>query len=121
MESRLRGGRPYVLVSGVASPGQVERGAADFFGQRPAAHLAYPDHHAYTDTDWRDIETVCRDNDDAAILCTAKDAVKLEAFAGRQRYYLETAVRFGRFWFTSAPFPLWWEQAWAELMPRHGQ
>jgi tetraacyldisaccharide 4'-kinase len=112
-------GRPYLLVSGVGSPAQVETTARDLMGVFPARHLAYADHHPYRPCDAR---TILRQADgldsDIPILCTAKDGVKLLAYRNIFRPHpllaLETEVVFGPALFTSAAFPLWWEDWWRE-------
>ncbi|MDR2076585.1 MAG: tetraacyldisaccharide 4'-kinase [Desulfovibrio sp.] len=115
-------GKPYLLISGVAGPEQVEATARSLTGLAPARHLAFADHHPYTA---RDVQGILRAADgqaaDLPILCTAKDGVKLlpfrPLFHSHPLLTLEAEVVFGPALFTAGSFPLWWEDWWQ----RHGR
>lgn len=68
-----------LLVTGVARPSRV-RQAADVAGLEIAAHLAFPDHHAYPTRSLRRIAFAAERAGATAVLTTVKDRVKL---AGR--------------------------------------
>ncbi|MDR3175289.1 MAG: tetraacyldisaccharide 4'-kinase [Desulfovibrio sp.] len=110
-------GRPYLLASGVGNPSGVENTASAFMGQRPARHFIFADHHRFTA---RDLRGMLADAPSGLpLLCTAKDAVKLEAFAsllaGREVFVLETAPVFEPPLFTDISFCSWWEETFARL------
>lgn len=109
-ESAWRGGS-YVLTCGVGEPAQVAASATAFMGREPAHHFIFPDHHAYTHEDARQMLTP-----GLPVLCTAKDAVKLHGllpfFAERPLWALMTSLHFGPTLFTDASFPAWWENWW---------
>jgi tetraacyldisaccharide 4'-kinase len=69
-------GKPYLLVSGVGNPAQVEATARAFMGYGPTRHYAFADHHAYAE---KDVRRMMRGNT-LPVVCTAKDAVKLRYF-----------------------------------------
>ncbi|MGH7864388.1 MAG: tetraacyldisaccharide 4'-kinase, partial [Candidatus Binataceae bacterium] len=70
-------GRRIVAVSGLANPSgfyaMLRRLDADLVGV-----LEFPDHHAYTSSDWQAIASASRDG--ALLMTTEKDLVKLERF-----------------------------------------
>ncbi|MDR0339478.1 MAG: tetraacyldisaccharide 4'-kinase [Desulfovibrio sp.] len=110
--------KPYVLVSGVASPEGVEKTAAELLGRPPVQHFAFADHHAYTAGD---VQAVLKMS--AAplpVVCTAKDAVKLSAFAPEfgavPVAFLETRAVFGQALFTESGFQSWWADRLGVLM-----
>jgi tetraacyldisaccharide 4'-kinase len=108
-------GKPYLLISGVGAPDQVEATARSLMGLAPARHLAFADHHPYTA---RDVRAILREDPtgNLPLLCTAKDGVKLlpfrPLFRGRSLLVLEAEVVFGPSLFTSLSFPQWWEDWW---------
>ena len=114
-ELREFAGVPYLLVSGVADPGQVAVTAGRFLGQGPVAQLNYPDHHLFTRRDVMAMESRARGLGCRFILCTAKDAVKLGPMATTAFFCLETAVTFGPTLGAPRPFPLWWADRWADI------
>jgi tetraacyldisaccharide 4'-kinase len=65
-----------VVVSGIARPDRF-RESVEAAGVRVADALAYPDHHRYTVSDVRTIQSRARGR---AVVTTEKDWVKLEAF-----------------------------------------
>ena len=109
--------RPYMVVSGVGNPDQVERTAAEFMRIFSFRSMAFPDHHAYTEKDVdKMLAEATRDSQPMPILCTEKDAVKLRPLAslfGRHPVFvLETGLQFGPSLFTEEPFSVWWERWW---------
>lgn len=71
----------YVLVSAVGSPDGVESSARQVFSRPPVVHLRFPDHHAYTQADWKNIAHQAGASQADFIVCTPKDRVKLEPWA----------------------------------------
>jgi tetraacyldisaccharide 4'-kinase len=107
-------GRPYILMSGVGNPGQVEDSARELMGHPPLRHLVFADHHPYSAADVRAAAALSAAA--TPVVCTAKDAVKLREF-GREWgetpvWIMETRLRFGPHAFSRTTFPLWWEQWW---------
>ncbi len=68
--------RPVVAVAGIADPGRFAR-ALDAAGWSVAETLVYPDHHRFTRADLDRMAASLRQRDAAAIVTTAKDAVRL--------------------------------------------
>lgn len=107
--------RPYILVSGVANPAQVEQSARTLMGRPPVQHFDFADHHPYTAADVQAIVKLSAAP--LPVICTAKDAVKLRVFDGEWGnipvWIMETEVRFGPSAFCEEEdFPLWWENWW---------
>jgi tetraacyldisaccharide 4'-kinase len=96
-----------VLVSGVGSPDSVEASFRACLGADPAEHLRFPDHHSYTASDWGLISGRASALGSGWILCTSKDAVKLERFADSRLVCLQTGLEFGPSWPDSFHFPSW--------------
>lgn len=111
-------GAPYVLVSGVGNPGQVERTATTFLGRTPARHLVFGDHHFFTKRDVARILQEARALGCGHVLCTPKDAVKLGPMADETFWTLDLEVRFGPSLFTQARFDEWWDRRWDTLVLR---
>jgi tetraacyldisaccharide 4'-kinase len=115
-------GKPYLLISGVGAPDQLEATARSLMGLAPARHLLFADHHPYTE---RDVLGILREADkqgaDLPLLCTAKDGVKLLSFQAlfgkRPIFVLQARVDFGPALFSDVSFPQWWEDWWK----RHGR
>lgn len=100
---------PYILVSGVGNPAGVEATATELMGRKPLQHFDFADHHPYSSLD---VQALCKMT--AAplpVVCTAKDAVKLGAFAGEfggaKVWVLETRPEFGPALFTDESFESW--------------
>ncbi|MGE4291162.1 MAG: tetraacyldisaccharide 4'-kinase [Desulfovibrio sp.] len=121
--------QPYLLVTGVGDPAQVEYTATRYLGHAPREHLIYPDHHAFTRTDVKFIEQTAEHRHCAHVLCTPKDAVKLGPMARENFWTFDLDVRFGPAWHgrgqEGAPFDAWWDARFdrtrAELAKRPGQ
>jgi tetraacyldisaccharide 4'-kinase len=103
-------GRPYLLLSGVGNPDGVERTAAALIGRGPERRCDFGDHHAFSPAD---IKTVLRFGANLPVVCTPKDAVKLEAFAGLftdvPLWILETRLCFSTPLFADSSLADWWE------------
>ena len=112
-------GQPYMLISGVGEPAQVEATAATLMGLAPAAHKIFADHHLFTEEDARAIRQAANAHAPfLPILCTAKDAVKLEPLAALFQEHpvlvLEIGLAFGPALFTTKTFAEWWANWWQE-------
>lgn len=103
----------YALLSGVGNPAGVEASATRFMGRPPLQHFDFPDHHAYTGTEVQAVLKMLPVP--LPVLTTAKDAVKLAAFAplfaNSPAYVLHSRAVFGPALFCSQDFPAWW-RAW---------
>jgi tetraacyldisaccharide 4'-kinase len=73
-------GRRVVAVSGLADP-EGFAATLEALGAVPVRHLAFPDHHPYSPSDWTAITQAARDVD--FVVTTEKDLVKLERFLPR--------------------------------------
>lgn len=107
--------KPYLLVSGVGDPDQVERTAFRYLGYGPQRHLAFPDHHFFTKDDALEIEARAQQARCPYVLCTPKDAVKLGDMAGDIFWTFDLNVEFGPCLYSPDPFPAWWEHRWQSL------
>ena len=108
-------GKAYILASAIAEPDQLAQTAAKLLGYPPREHRLFPDHHTYTQRDWRALRDASKRLDAPHILCTPKDAVKLERFANPSLWTLETDLRFGQTLFRDLAFPQWWDATWEGL------
>jgi tetraacyldisaccharide 4'-kinase len=103
-------GRPYLLLSGVGNPDGVERTAAALVGRGPERRCDFDDHHAFSPAD---VRTALHFGNNLPVVCTPKDAVKLEAFAelfeGVPVWVLETRLRFSTPLFADFSLADWWE------------
>lgn len=110
-------GQPYMLASGVGNPAGVESTAARFMGLEPERHFIFADHHFFTEADVRAIAVAAPLS--WPLLCTAKDAVKLEAFAGsfagRALLVMDSVPVFEPSLFTNLSFLDWWEKTYSRL------
>jgi tetraacyldisaccharide 4'-kinase len=112
---------PYILLSGVGKPDQVEATATQCLGRAPDRHVVFPDHHAYTEND----VLALRRQSSLPVVCTAKDAVKLRYFdeawgetpvwALDARAVFGPACDMGRDDTAPMSFPDWWAERWAAL------
>ena len=106
--------RPYILVSGVGNPAQVETSVRELMGRPPLQHFDFADHHPYSAADVQAI--VKMSAAPLPVVCTAKDAVKLRAFGeewcNTPVWVMETEARFGPSLFCKKSFPQWWESWW---------
>jgi tetraacyldisaccharide 4'-kinase len=106
---------PYALVCGVGNPAQARRSAEKFLGRPPAREMFYPDHHDFT----KNAGELAAMN--LPLVCTAKDAVKLEALGLPLLFSLEARADFFACFNTDRPFPVWWEEWWNGFAAREGE
>ncbi len=104
-------GEPYLLFSGVGSPEGVKQGAADLLGGPPQRHLVYPDHHPFSVGDWERIRRNADSLRCRTIVCTAKDAVKLEGRRDSRLAWLDARLSFGGSDNADLDFPSWLERS----------
>lgn len=104
---------PYLLTSAVGNPVQVRRSVEAFMGRAPEEHLIFPDHHDYSRPE--DARRLLAPG--LPILCTAKDAVKLDSLNLPAFYALDVKADFyARAWPDDAQgpdFENWWNAWWA--------
>ena len=104
----------YILVSGVGEPKQVIETVTAFFGKAPAQSFCYPDHHSFSTNDIANIES-----HNLPVVCTEKDAVKLEQFILSVPYYaLDVSIRFGESCLTTVSFEEWMQNTYVELLQK---
>lgn len=104
-------GRPYNLVCGVGSPESVLTGAKSLVGYGPSEFFTYSDHHIYTQ---EDVGRICGSG--IELVCTEKDAVKLEKFLPNlpcRVWALQLDLNFLPI--SSNSFEKWWEESMASL------
>ncbi len=109
------GDRPYVLVSGVGDPQQVEETVRTYLGRSPEKHFVFPDHHHFL---FRDAAGIAALN--LPVICTDKDAVKLRHVPVADLWSLRVEVSFGPWLWCGTGFPDWWETRRQELAERYG-
>ena len=83
-------------------------------GRPPLQHFAFADHHPYSTADVQAIVKLSAAP--LPVICTAKDAVKLQRFGedwgNVPVWVMETELRFGPSLFCQTGFPQWWENWW---------
>lgn len=92
----------YILVSGVANPQSVEVSATKALGA-PVQHIVFADHHVFTEEEANALAVY-----GLPVVCTEKDAVKLEQFSSLLPYLYVLpgkAVFFASY--GAAPFDIW--------------
>jgi tetraacyldisaccharide 4'-kinase len=106
--------RPYILMSGVGNPAQVQDNAVRLMGRPPKQRLDFADHHPYSPEDVLAVAQLA--NGALPVICTPKDAVKLgqlrRQWGCTPVWVMETQLRFGPCLFSKASFPQWWENWW---------
>lgn len=101
----------YILVSGVGEPKQVIETVTALLGKGPTQSFCYPDHHGFSTNDIAHIESY-----NLPVVCTEKDAVKLEQFILSVPYYaLDVSVRFGERCLTEMNFEEWVQSTYSDL------
>lgn len=85
-------GTPYLLLTGVGNPEQVRRTMRDFMGEDPVQHLVFDDHYDFTAQKEAVLTRLAQAPHNMPILCTAKDAVKLNYVP--QLYALDVEAEF---------------------------
>ena len=96
-----------LLVSGVGSPESLEASVRAFLGGPVREHLRFQDHRRYSPKDWELIADRAASLGCSTILCTSKDAVKLEKFADPRLTCLKAGLSFGDSWPQSPDFTSW--------------
>jgi tetraacyldisaccharide 4'-kinase len=71
-------GRRIAAFAGIGNPAGF-RHTLESCGCRPAAFWEFPDHHAYTPADLASLAARAKELDAAAVVCTRKDLVKIDA------------------------------------------
>jgi tetraacyldisaccharide 4'-kinase len=74
-------GESVLLASGIGRPEAFARSVTADLGVLVKEHLVFPDHHSYTDEDWRKILSTAQELRVKRVIITEKDAVKLSGFA----------------------------------------
>ena len=88
--------RPYLLISAVAGPEKIFSSAWEFLGYPPERHLVFPDHHPLDCRAVQEIFELSSKMGVQDILCTAKDAVKLQPQAGLNYWIMQTGLLFAQ-------------------------
>ncbi len=109
------GGAPYNLFCGVGRPQDVLSGATGLLGKSPRRFVAFGDHHEFLK---EEILALCEDGLD--LVCTEKDAVKLEfdfpeLVSSWPVWAMQASVKFLPGDEGGAPgedFGQWWEAFW---------
>lgn len=108
--------QPYLLVTATGDPRQVLRSIAESAGRDPERHLAFGDHHGFTARDWADILGAADAAGVRTVLCTPKDAVKLEPLAAEREpdrlHVVRPEIAFGPSLFTDQDFEAWFTAWW---------
>lgn len=102
----------YILLTGIGEPSQAETSTSILMGKKPIKHLIFSDHHAYS---LEDVKYALSFK--LPIICTEKDAVKLEKLLPSEApfYAIDVQVKFGQSLFTHYDFYAWWEKEWESL------
>ena len=101
---------PYLLVTGIANPDKVVRTAETLLGRGPAEHIAFADHHAFGEKEWKRIGKEAERLGCRYILCTPKDAIKLRDVADSRLWTFRLGVEFSDRMPGKEEFPLWWKK-----------
>lgn len=103
---------PYLLVSGVGNPEQLEVTTNTFMGRPAADHVIFKDHHAFCGDDVSVIRKAAARAGAQEIICTPKDAVKLKGLGTDDFWTFNLSVEFDRSIFFDGsdpiPFDKWW-------------
>jgi tetraacyldisaccharide 4'-kinase len=104
-------GAPYLLVTGVGDPAQVEATAEAYFGYPPKRHRVFRDHHTYSKQDALDLAQEAARLGCVAVLCTPKDAVKLGSMCTEIFWQFDLNLEFGPSTLgEKAKFSTWWNR-----------
>lgn len=111
-------GAPYMLISGVGEPSQVRQTAINYLDYPPLEHRIFNDHHSFTIQDAQNLAREAAQKN-LAMLCTPKDAVKLERVMNAPLWTFGLETRFGPAHCTDVcqdlTFPEWWAVKWQEF------
>lgn len=103
---------PYLLVSGVGDPFQLERTVNSFMGRPAVDHVVFKDHHAFGGDDVSTIRKAAKSVGAKEIVCTPKDAVKLKGLGTDDFWTFNIDLEFDRSLFFDGtdpvPFDRWW-------------
>lgn len=111
-------GKDYVLVTAVGNPQDVYASLTKAVGTPPSQHRVYPDHHAFSPQEQQELATLARQG--LPLVCTAKDAVKLENLSAGV-WVTQTRLRFGPALWSACGFPAWWQTWWQGQQKRPSQ
>ncbi len=98
---------PYLIATGIADSMSVAQTARTVLNVEPETVLAFPDHHEFETSDWEKILKTCERHAVKSILCTPKDAVKLQKFNYNHLYTFDMTLAFGPYANSRVPFPGW--------------
>jgi tetraacyldisaccharide 4'-kinase len=87
-------GAPYVLFTGIANPERVRTTVTTLLGYPPADVCFFPDHHAYSREDHERIRDLARAAGAEHLVCTPKDAIKLENWDYPLLFEIQTRLSF---------------------------
>ncbi len=87
------GKRPYILVTGVASPQKAVSAIRTFLGYGACIHLPFPDHHGFGPESIKAIIAMAKKAGVHDVICTSKDAVKIRPIPDLQVWETATTVR----------------------------
>jgi tetraacyldisaccharide 4'-kinase len=106
----LPANEPYLLVTAVGDPDKVLQSTSKSLGHLPEKHLAFSDHHFFSEKDWRFIRAQAGKLGCKQIFCTPKDAVKLNSFADSLLWTFDLRLQFGPYLNSNSNFPKWLEK-----------
>lgn len=104
-------GGAYMLISGVGEPSQVAHTAMHYFDYPPAVHRIFNDHHEFTLQDAQELAREAAQKN-LVMLCTPKDAVKLERVMNAPLWTFSLETHFGPAMYTELCFADWWAGQW---------
>jgi tetraacyldisaccharide 4'-kinase len=85
---------PYVLFTGIANPERVRTTITTLLGYPPADVCFFPDHHAYSREDRERIREIAGAAGAEHLVCTPKDAIKLEDWDYPLLFEIQTRLSF---------------------------
>ncbi len=85
--------RPYLLLTGVANPGKVVDSCVKLLGYEPASHLIFPDHYSFGHGFEAKLRPAVQQSGVRDLLCTSKDAVKINPLTDVNVWELLTRVK----------------------------
>lgn len=106
----------YAILAGIGNPLQFQTGVQEYIGHACAKKIFLAD-HANMDRRLAEILQL-----DMPLLCTEKDAVKLQNYpqlAQKEIYYTQTAVQFYTSCFTTDDFETWFRHSVLPLVSNH--
>jgi tetraacyldisaccharide 4'-kinase len=94
---------PYLLFTGIANPERVQDTITTLLGYPPVDVCFFPDHHAYSHQDRSRIKERASAAGAAHLVCTSKDAIKLDDWEYPLLFEIQTRLSF----FARAKTSLW--------------